>query len=218
MTRPPSEAVTPQTRKGRRAQSSLILAARRVFESRGFYDTRMSDIADEAGVAYGTAYRYFTSKEELFREVALSIQEEMLQYSLRHRPPAGISPYERIRHENRVFLESYRDNAAIIAVIDQVAASNSTMREMRKAARETFVLRTVRGLRHLQADGLAYDDVDPHYAANVLGSMVDRFAFIWFSLGEEFDLDTAVDTLSKLWARAIGLSIDGGDRADDGGA
>ena len=51
----------------------LILdAAIRVFARRGFHACRVSDVADEAGVAYGLVYHYFDSKEEilntLFRE------------------------------------------------------------------------------------------------------------------------------------------------------
>lgn len=44
--------------------------------------------------------------------------------------------------------------------------------------------------------------------ANALGSMVERFAYIWFGLGEPFDMDEAVETLSLMWARAIGLPVD----------
>ncbi|WP_270170092.1 TetR/AcrR family transcriptional regulator [Paenibacillus sp. SYP-B4298] len=48
----------------------LILdTAFKVFGTKGFYETRMSEIADEAGIAKGTLYHYFTSKEELFTAV-----------------------------------------------------------------------------------------------------------------------------------------------------
>ena len=44
----------------------LILdAAVRVFARQGFHACRVSDIADEAGVAYGLVYHYFGSKEEI---------------------------------------------------------------------------------------------------------------------------------------------------------
>ncbi|HZU60455.1 MAG TPA: helix-turn-helix domain-containing protein, partial [Solirubrobacteraceae bacterium] len=44
----------------------LILdAAVRVFAGQGFHTCRVSDIADEAGVAYGLVYHYFSSKEEI---------------------------------------------------------------------------------------------------------------------------------------------------------
>jgi TetR/AcrR family transcriptional regulator, fatty acid metabolism regulator protein len=47
----------------------LILdAAIRVFARQGFHATRVSDIADEAGVAYGLVYHYFSSKDEVLNE------------------------------------------------------------------------------------------------------------------------------------------------------
>ncbi len=41
----------------------------RVFARQGFHSTRVSDIADEAGVAYGLVYHYFNSKDEVLNEL-----------------------------------------------------------------------------------------------------------------------------------------------------
>ncbi len=50
-----------------KSKEEMILdVAKRVIEKRGFHNTRMEDIADDAGVAKGTLYLYFKSKEELF--------------------------------------------------------------------------------------------------------------------------------------------------------
>jgi len=48
---------------------ALVEAAARVFAEQGFANTRVSDIAERAGIAKGTVYEYFSSKEELFHEV-----------------------------------------------------------------------------------------------------------------------------------------------------
>jgi len=49
-------------------KTNLILdAAFHLFGTKGFYETKMSEIADEAGIAKGTLYLYFSSKEELFK-------------------------------------------------------------------------------------------------------------------------------------------------------
>jgi TetR/AcrR family fatty acid metabolism transcriptional regulator len=45
----------------------ILDAAIRVFARQGFYATRVSDIADEAGVAYGLVYHYFKSKDDSYR-------------------------------------------------------------------------------------------------------------------------------------------------------
>lgn len=48
---------------------SLIESAIRMFQQKGFQMTRVSDIVADAGVAQGTFYNYFKSKEEIFREI-----------------------------------------------------------------------------------------------------------------------------------------------------
>jgi TetR/AcrR family transcriptional regulator, fatty acid metabolism regulator protein len=47
----------------------ILDAAVRVFARQGFHSTRVADIADEAGVAYGLVYHYFKSKDEVLNEL-----------------------------------------------------------------------------------------------------------------------------------------------------
>ena len=57
----------------------LILdAAVRVFARQGFHHCRVSDVADEAGVAYGLVYHYFDSKEEILNTLFLERWQVML--------------------------------------------------------------------------------------------------------------------------------------------
>jgi hypothetical protein len=62
-------------------------------------------------------------------------------------------------------------------------------------------------IRLLQELGFAETDVDAHYAAHALGGMVERFAYAWAILGEAFELEAAVEALTKLWIRALGLEL-----------
>lgn len=50
-------------------KSALIESAIKMFQQRGFQMTRVSDIVSDAGVAQGTFYNYFRSKEEIFRDI-----------------------------------------------------------------------------------------------------------------------------------------------------
>ena len=58
------------TARAARTRDALIRAARSLFESQGYLDTNVNDIAKLARVAHGTFYTYFSSKEEIFQEVA----------------------------------------------------------------------------------------------------------------------------------------------------
>ncbi|WP_169569641.1 TetR family transcriptional regulator [Sneathiella limimaris] len=52
-------------------RKSVLQAAKKLFSSSGFFDVSMSNIAKEAGVAKGTVYLYFETKEEIFLTLAL---------------------------------------------------------------------------------------------------------------------------------------------------
>ena len=56
----------------------ILDAAVRVFARQGFHTCRVSDIADEAGVAYGLVYHYFSSKEEILDTLFLERWDVML--------------------------------------------------------------------------------------------------------------------------------------------
>ena len=57
----------------------ILDAAVRVFARRGFNGCRVSDIADEAGVAYGLVYHYFRSKDEVLDTLFLERWNVMLE-------------------------------------------------------------------------------------------------------------------------------------------
>lgn len=191
--------------KARRTRESLIKAARFVFSRDGFVDARISDITTQAGMAYGTFYTYFDSKEAIFREVILRLHADLLADS-GHSPFAHDDPAEQVEHANRRFVKVYHKNASLMAALEQVATFSSEMRELRKEVRQPFVQRNSRAIKSWQVAGLADAHLDPKYAATALGGMVDRFMYVWMVLGEDFDEDKAVVTLSRMWLNALGIT------------
>ena len=208
-----STVEAPTTRRGQRTRAALIEAAAQVFAEKQFLATNVSDITKRAGTAHGTFYRYFDSKEAIFREVALDLQRKMGQYGLADRAierPSQGSLEEtllwRITRANRRYLAAYQEYADLFAVIEQVATFNDELREIRKEIRTRFVKYAHASILRMQREGLAFDDVDPRYAASALGSMVDRFAYVWLVLKEPFELEEAARTLGLLWSRSLGLT------------
>ena len=65
-------------RKAARSRARLLDAARDVFGNLGYEGTRVDDVASAAGLSHGAFYRYFSGKEEIFREVATPAVEDML--------------------------------------------------------------------------------------------------------------------------------------------
>jgi AcrR family transcriptional regulator len=61
----------------------------------GFENVRQRDVADQAGIALGTLYKSFTSKEHIL-SAALAREADELERKLRSRPPAGDTPQARL--------------------------------------------------------------------------------------------------------------------------
>ncbi len=64
-------------RKGQRTRRSLLLAAEQVFGALGYHDASIVKITEEAGVAQGTFYLYFASKQQIFDEVVDDLNQRV---------------------------------------------------------------------------------------------------------------------------------------------
>ncbi len=192
----------PSTPRGARTRAALVAAAQRVFERDGYVGARLVDITAEAGCSTGTFYTWFASKEEVFAAVLDEVQEEMLHPQLRDSADAD-RPIAVIEASNRAYLLSYRRNAKLMRLLEQVAAVDDGFRELRHRRSAAFVERNARSIADLQRRGLADPELDPLIAARGLSSMVSRMAWSAFVLGEKVPFEQLVSTLTRLWANAL---------------
>jgi AcrR family transcriptional regulator len=193
---------TGRTSRGRDTRERLVTAAQQVFERDGFLHARIADICAHAGVAQPSFYTYFLSKEEIFEEVVSTIELDMLTMPSRG---ATTDPIQRIREANRHYLEFYRDNARILAVIDQMATFDDHIKTTRADRHERFARAIEQRIRSHQRAGLSDPRIDAYFAANALGGMVTAMATHLFIHGAPGDIDHAVDQLTLLWTNAIGI-------------
>jgi AcrR family transcriptional regulator len=200
----------PLSLKGARTRAHLVEAAKKVFERDGFLNARIVDIAETANRAPGSFYHYFDSKEEIFREVA-AMQEQRLTAPPEYEHPRSPdeSPTDRIRRSNRVYLERYRDEAALMGVIEQVSRYDEHVNAARMTTMKHYVERAERAIRRMQRDGDVDARINPSMAADALGAMIARFAELWLVQGyREYEFDEVVEQLTILWSNALGLKDD----------
>ena len=193
-------------------RARLVAAAKEVFEQDGFLDARISDIAERAGLSHGSFYHYFDSKEEVFREVAAEVEERLSEpfNSVILDPSSTASPYERIREAIRQHLESYRDEARIMRVIEQVSRFDEHVNAMRNERHRYYGAQVANSIRSLQRRGFVDPELDPVIAATGLGAMTYRFPEIWFVQGLlDCEFDDGVDQLTRLFVNALRLSLPG---------
>jgi AcrR family transcriptional regulator len=198
----------PRSRKGALTRARLLDAAKEVFEESGFLDARISDISERAGLSHGSFYHYFDSKEEIFREVAAAVDDELSEplstVILAHSSTA--TPRERIREAMRRHFESYRDEARIMGVIEQVARYDEHVSAMRRARHEEQRAQVADSIRRLQRRGLVDSTLDPVIAAAALGAMTWRFAEMWLVEGVlECSYDEGIEQVTTLFVNALQL-------------
>ena len=186
----------------------MLDAAKQIFEERGFLEARISDIAERAGLSHGAFYHYFDSKEQIFREVARALDDQLSEPmdSVILAPASTVRPRDRIFIAIRRHLESYREEARIMGVIEQVARYDEQVFAVRAAAAARHREQIAESIRRLQERRLADPKIDPEIAAAALGSMVERFAEMWLAQKQlEANLDDVAETIATLFANALGL-------------
>ena len=94
----------------------ILDAAVRVFARQGFHTCRVSDIADEAGVAYGLVYHYFQSKDQVLDTLFLSRWDVMLE-AIRQTDALDIPAREKLEAIAGFIIESYRHDPDLMKVI-----------------------------------------------------------------------------------------------------
>ncbi|MEU9480352.1 TetR/AcrR family transcriptional regulator [Streptomyces sp. NPDC048191] len=198
----------PTTKRGARTRAALVKAARTVFERDGYLDTRLTDITKEARCAAGSFYTYFANKEEVLAAVLLEAQEDMMHPGMGRVQDAD-DPRAVLEASNRAYLEAYKRNAKLMALLEQVAQVEPEFRDFRSRRADAFIRRNARGIADLQARGVADRGVDPMMASRALSGMVSVMAYNAFVLGERqedgprVDFEELVSTVTRLWANAL---------------
>ena len=157
----------------------ILKAATRVFARKGFYATRVSEVAKAAGVADGTIYLYFKSKDDLLVslfEDRIMLLLETLERELQRRPSAQ----ERLRCVIEMqlgLLEGERDLAEVITV-----NLRQSTRLMKQYAAPKFVLyldMIAAVISEGQKSGTFRADVSPHLVARTIFGALDGVTMTW---------------------------------------
>jgi AcrR family transcriptional regulator len=204
---PANPSKTPRRKRGKRTRALLVEAAQSVFERDGFLDARVADIAAAAGVAHGSFYTYFDSKEDVFRElVEVALMEVAEAIDARK---ADGTPADRIRAGNRRYMDVYARHAALLGLIEQVGTLTQ-FHTMRRDLRARFVTRIEELIDDYRATGdVTIEPLDPHASAHALVGMMDSFAYNWFVLNEAFQREVALNSIDAIWLRTLGLTDSG---------
>jgi TetR/AcrR family fatty acid metabolism transcriptional regulator len=157
----------------------ILDAAVRVFARQGFHATRVSDIADEAGVAYGLVYHYFRSKEEVLNELFVERWSLMLA-AIEEADRAGGPHRERLAAVATFIVDSYRHDPELMKVIivEVTRAANSFGRTHLVEIRHAY-----ESIAKIVADGQEAGafrrDVPPLFASMTFYGAIEQLLSGW---------------------------------------
>lgn len=166
----------------------ILDAAVRVFARQGFHATRVADIADEAGVAYGLVYHYFRSKDDVLNEL-FTERWSLLLAAIEEADRAGGPHRERLAAVAGFIVDSYRHDPELMKVIivEVTRAANSFGRthlpEIRRAY-ESIAKIVADG----QREGAFRADVEPLFASMTFYGSIEQLLSGWI-----FDLIATSD-------------------------
>jgi TetR/AcrR family fatty acid metabolism transcriptional regulator len=157
----------------------ILDAAVRVFARQGYHACRVSDIADEAGVAYGLVYHYFRSKEEVMNELFTERWSLLLQ-AIAEVDDQPISGREKLDSVARFIIDSYRHDPELMQVIivevTRAAASfgRTHLPEISQAYESIAKI-----VRDAQGAGEFRADIDPLIASMWFYGAIEQLLSAW---------------------------------------
>jgi TetR/AcrR family fatty acid metabolism transcriptional regulator len=193
----------------------ILDAAMRVFARQGFHTCRVSDIADEAGVAYGLVYHYFSSKDEILDTLFLERWNVMLA-AIAEADRAHRSPREKLRAIAGFIVDSYRHEPELmkVIVVEVTRAANTFGRTHLAKIREAY--EQIAGiLARAQAEGIFRREITPEFGALAFYGSIEQVLTRWIfdrDAVEEGELEGAktmiVETICRGLERAPASSSD----------
>ena len=184
-------------------RDAILRAAIDVFAERGYFNAQVADVARAAGIAAGTVYLYFRSKDDLL----ISIFERGMRVALdegRAEVAHIVDARERLRRFARLHLRRLGHDRNL-AVVFQVELRQSTKFMERFSS---TLLRDYLGLiREAVADGqkqgVFRSDIKPTVAAKVLFGALDEMATNWILSKRRYALEPEADAVVDILMNGI---------------
>ena len=163
----------------------ILEAAVRVFARQGFHTCRVSDIADEANVAYGLVYHYFSSKEQILDTLFLERWDVMLD-AIAAADASERGPRDKLYTIAGFIIDSYRHDPELMKVIivEVTRAANTFGRTHLGKIREAYA-QIAAIVARAQAEGVFRPEITPEFAALAFYGLVEQVLTGWI-----FDRDS----------------------------
>lgn len=182
----------------------ILDAAIRVFARKGFFQSKVTEIAQEAGVADGTIYLYFKNKDDIL----VSIFEVKMQEIITRFREAILDledPISRLKCLIRMHLAEFQDNPDLAAVFQvELRQSSRFMREYQKDELKQYLDIIGETVEQGQRHGSLRKDLHLGLVKGLIFGTLDEIVSTWVLAGKPYDLGALADPVVDLLLRGIG--------------
>jgi TetR/AcrR family fatty acid metabolism transcriptional regulator len=199
------ERTTAERRQDRKVEKrhAILHGAVRVFAEKGFFNATVAEIARSAGVADGTIYLYFKSKDDLL----LSVFDEKMQLlceAARAATKECTGAGEALRKVVELHLSAVEENPSVAAVlIVELRQSSAFVRDADKPRLTEYLNLIGDWVKRGQATGEFRPDVHPGAVKRALFGALDEISLGWLVARNKFDLARTGRQMGDLFVRGL---------------
>ena len=184
--------------KGLETRRRLLDAAELVFAELGFYDASIVKITEAAGVAQGTFYVYFTSKQEIFEELVRDLNRRV-RHAMKEASAQGTTRLESELLGFGAYFRFTTEHPALYRIIRQAEfVSPAMLRYHYDKLSEGYV----EGLREARERG-EIGDIDPEVSAYALMAAGELLGMRWILWGDGVVPEHVTAELARIVRRVL---------------
>lgn len=190
---PPARAAVTDKRE------AILRAGIKVFAGKGFFNSKVSDIAGEAGVADGTVYLYFKNKDDILHSIFDRAMAEFIAEGKRELDGI-VSPEDRLRKIAELHLERLgadRDLAIVFQV--ELRGSTKFMQEFSAAGFGEYLDIIRQTIAEGQKAGVFRKDMKPVVCAKILYGALDEMVTNWILSSKQYPLAPMAGEVLKVF-------------------
>lgn len=181
----------------------ILAAAVRVFARTGYHGSRVGDIAEEAGVAHGLLYHYFSSKEAVLQTIFRENWGALIE-RFRAVEAADEPAHEKLEGIAKILLRTWRNDPDLVTVMVREVARSQQLQGQVEEVREAFAI-VQRVIEEGQATGAFRPDLDARLASWVVYGGLEEVLTGWV-LGQ---LPAGEEEVARAERTAIDLALRG---------
>ena len=182
----------------------ILDAAIKVFARNGFYSSKVSEIAREAGVADGTIYLYFKNKDDILISLFEEEMEKIIQ-NMKQEIDREEDPLEKLKRFAVVQLNSKKENPDLAAIMEvELRQSSKFMKEYvnRKFIEYLKIVGSI--IKEGQAKGIIKKEIDPIIVSRAFWGALDEVARFWvLSPRKRISLPMSAELISDIFIKGM---------------